>query len=72
MVLEGENILLERLMTYPKSVEPKGRTNRQKLFGGGCMNISLISIRKFTIFIMCLRTSFLLCILFKHKKSFYE
>lgn len=45
-----EKILLQSLMTYPKSVEPKSRTNRQRLFLLGCMDIFFIYTRKFTDF----------------------
>lgn len=68
MVLKGEKNLLESLMTdqshWNPKVEPIGRNN----FLGGCMGSSLISIRKFSVFIMCLKTSFPQCLLFKKIK----
>lgn len=60
MLLMGEKFLLESLMTYTKSVNPKGRTYRQTLFLLDCIDISFISTRKFPDIILYFKDKFLI------------
>lgn len=57
MVLRGWKNVLQSLLSDPKSVEPKGRTNMQTLFLQDGKDISFIFIEYSKIFIMCFRNN---------------